>query len=115
MKWFKHYTNLLDSDDAQSILDRHGYAGIYAYMKMLERFASRFEPDTPGLFLENKRALFSTLFPICCHKTGKKILEFFQELKIINYKIKNKEIIVKCYIIEDLADEYTQKCLEGKK
>ena len=96
-------------------LDRHGYAGMYAFMCLLEIMCENFDPDNPDFFLFSKRYVFSNLFPKISHKTGKKILDFFQDLGKYKYKIRGKEIIFECSIIKDLADEYTKKYLRNKK
>jgi len=54
------------------------------------------------------------LFPTCCQRTGKNILDYFQSLGFIKYKLVNKEVLIKCKQMKELADEYTQKCLQKK-
>lgn len=115
MKWFKHHTDLLSGTYAQILLDNHGTNGIYAWVRLLEILADHLDPETPHTFLESKRKIFDELFPKCCEKTGKKIFNYFQSVGWIEYKIYGKEILIECQIIEELADEYTQKCLKKKK
>ena len=99
----------------QYALDRHGYAGIYAFMRLLEIMCENFNPENPTFFLFSKRYVFSNLFPRTSHKTGKKILSFFQDLDKYKYKIRGKEIIFNCSIIKELADKYTKKLMREKK
>lgn len=115
MKWFKHHNDLLSKSEMQILLDKHGTNGPYAFMRLLEIFAEHFDVDNPGSFLESKRKIFKEIFPTCCPKTGKKILEFFQAVGWLKFKIYNKEILFECEMIKDLADEYTQKTLKKRE
>ncbi|MBA7625768.1 hypothetical protein ES703_33200 [subsurface metagenome] len=117
MKWIKHFTEnpfFMSEDDMYYILDRHGTAGTHAFYRLIEILAKNFNPESPDIFVENKGLIFSKIFPKVCHKTGKKILECFQNTGLIKYKIIGKEIIFKTNIIKDLADEYTQRILNKK-
>lgn len=111
MKWFKHYNELLGSPYMQILLDKHGYAGSYAYMRLLEILAKNLNVETPETFVLSKRDVFSSLFPKTSPKTGKKILDYFRSIGWMKYKIYGKEIIITCNVIKELADEYTRKTL----
>jgi len=111
MKWFKHFNDFLDSQKMQNLLDKHGYAGIYSYIRLLEIFANHFNPEDPENFIESKRDLFSKIFPKTSHKTGKKILEYFQNMNFLQYKYIGKEILFNCSIIKNLADKYTKEIM----
>ena len=114
MKWFKHFNDLLESPEMQMCLDKHGYAGPYAFIRLLEMLSKHLNIDDPGTFVESKRDVFSNLFPKSCPKTGKKILDFFQNVGWIKFEIYGKEIIFNCDIIKELADEFTKRCLAEK-
>lgn len=115
MLWFKHFNDMLSEQQAQILLDTFGTKGPYAWIRLLEIFTKNFEVDNPGIFLEPKRNIFEQIFPKCCPKTGKKILDFFQNVGWIEYKIEGKQIWFKCDFIKELADEYTQKTLKEKE
>ncbi|MBA7496227.1 hypothetical protein ES702_06826 [subsurface metagenome] len=115
MKWFQHDNNLLDQNKMQHLFDRHGYAGIYAYIRLLEIFADHFNPEMPDIFVESRRDIITKLFPRTSQKTAKKILKTFQDLKFFSYKIHGKEIIFNCNIIKNLADRYTKEIMRKKK
>lgn len=112
MKWFKHHNDLLSRSDSQILLDKFGTKGPYAWIRLLEILAKHLNPETPDTFVESKRYIFNEIFPKCCHKTGKKIFDFFQNVGWLKYKIYGKEIILECPVIMELADEYTQKILK---
>jgi len=95
-RYFRHYIDFFDSGEIQFILDYCGYAGVFAYVRLLEIFASRLDPESPETFEQSKRYVFSQIFPRITHKTGKKILENLQKLGLLSYKIKNKRIIFEC-------------------
>ena len=115
MKWFKHHNDLLSRPDSQILLDKFGTKGPYAWIRLLEILAKHLDPETPDTFVESKRHIFNEIFPKCCHKTGKKILDFFQYADWLKYEIYGKEILLECPVIKELADEYTQKILKEKK
>lgn len=115
MKWFQHHNDMLSKSHAQILLDTFGTKGPYAWVRLMEIFTEDFDVDNPGIFLESKRKIFNEIFPTCCQKTGKKILDFFQSVGWIKYKIEGKEIWFKCDIIRELADEYTQKVLKQRR
>lgn len=95
-EWFRHDFNFLDSKNMHSVLDCCGYAGVYAYVRLLEIFADHFDPKSPEIFEESKRHVFSSIFPKTTQKTGKKILENLQKLGLFSYKIEGKRIIFNC-------------------
>ena len=111
MRWFKHYNELLGSPYMQILLDKHGYAGSYAYMRLLEILAKNLNVETPETFVFSRRYLFSNMFPKTSDKTGKKILDYLQGMNKLKYKYYGKEIIITCDEIKELADEYTRKTL----
>ena len=115
MKWFKHHNDLLSRSDSQILLDKFGTKGPFAWVRLLEILAKHLNPETPDTFVESKRHIFNEIFPTCCHKTGKKILDFFQYMGWLKYKIYGKEILLECPVIKELADEYTQKILKEKR
>ena len=115
MKWFKHPNNLLAKSDAQICLDKFGTKGPYAWVRLLEVLSDHLDPEKPETFVESKRKIFSEIFPTCCSKTGKNILDFFQAMGWIKYRIYGKEILFNCNIIKELADEYTQKILKERE
>jgi len=100
-KWFRHTTDFFDSREIQYILDYCGHAGVFAYVRLLEIFASHFNPESPEIFEESRRYIFSEIFPRITHKTGKKILENLQRLKLLSYKIENKRIIFNCSFFKE--------------
>ena len=114
MKWTKHFNDFLDSPEAQHILSKHGYAGIYAYFKMEEILAKHFNPDDPENFLENKRWFLANLLPLSDKRTAKKILDTLRNLNLIWYEYRNQSIKIETSIIKDLADEYSQKIMKSK-
>ena len=114
MLWFKHYNNLLSDSRVQIAMDKFGEKAPYAFMRLMEMMAEQFNPETPTFFLFSTRQLFTAIFPKCCRNTGKKILEFFQDMGFFKYKILYREIHFNCNLIKDLADEYTQKVLAKK-
>ena len=115
MKYWKHDSDLMNSTIIHMILDKHGFKGVYAFFKLFEMLAKDLNVDHPASFLFNTRQLLSNLFPRSCRRTGKNILNYFQELRIIKYQIKNKETVIICNEMKKLADEYTQKVLGKKK
>ena len=115
MRWFKHYNDLLSRSDSQILLDKFGTKGPYAWMRLLEIFAKHLNPEAPDTFVESKRQIFNEIFPKCCHKTGKTILDFFQSVGWLKYRILGREIIFECPVIKELADEYTQRILKQKR
>jgi len=114
MKWFKHYSNMLSKSEMQILLDKHGTAGIYAWIRLLEVLAENFDVEAPGMFITSKRKIYTEIFPTLCQRTGKKILDFFQNTTSFSYKIYGKEIVINCPELRELADEYTQKILKEK-
>ncbi len=115
MKWFKHHTDLLARSDAQICFDRFGPIGPYAWMRLLETLAEHLDPEEPATFIESKRDIQTKCFPNCYNKKVIKILDFFQDMGWIKYKIYGDEILFNCNIIKELADEYTQKVLVEKE
>ena len=99
----------------QILLDKHGTTGTDAYMRLLEYAAKHFDVNDPGTYLESQRFLLSTLFPLCCKKTGKLICETFQGLGLVKFSYHGKEVLFKVPEIIPLADEYTAKVLKEKK
>ena len=108
-------SDLLSRSDAQICLDKFGTKGPYAWIRLLEILSDHFDPEKPGTFVESKRKIHAEIFPTCCRKTGKEILDFFQAMGWIKYKFYGKEILFNCNIIKELADEYTQKVLKEKE
>lgn len=115
MKWFKHPSDLLSRSDSQICFDRFGCMGPYAWIRLLEILADHLDPEKPDTFIESKRYIWNNCFPNCYFKKGIKMLDFFQSMGWIKYKIYGDEIIFNCNIIKELADEYTQKILKEKK
>ena len=111
MKWWKHYNDLLASSDAQICFDKFGALGPYAWIRLLEVLSEHLDVDKPDLYIESKRDIQNKCFPNCYTKKAIEILDFFQSVGWIKYKIYRDEIIFNCSIIKDLADEYTQKIL----
>jgi len=115
MRWFKHYNDLLRSQNSQYLLDKHGTNGIYAFIRLIEILAEHFDPETPEAFVESKRDLFNNLFPTCSNKTGKRILNSLQSMSLFKFKFLGKEVLIGTKFILELADEYTRKVLKEKK
>lgn len=115
MRWFKHFNDLLSNPKMQILLDKHGTTGTDGYMRLLEYAAQHFDVNNPGTYLESQRHLLSILFPLCCKKTGKLIIETFQGLGLAKFSFHGKEILFKVPEIIHIGDEYTAKVLKEKK
>jgi len=76
----------------QFLLDKHGTTGTDAYMRLLEYAAKHFDVNDPGTYLDSQRHLFSILFPLCCKKTGKLIIETFQGLGLAKFSFHGKSL-----------------------
>ncbi len=115
MKWFKHKIDLLSNSTAQICFDKFGPIGPYAWVRLLETLAEHLNPDEPSVFLESKRDIQNKCFPGCYSKKVIEMLDFFQAVGWIKYKIYGDELLFNCNIIKELADEYTQKVLKDRE
>ena len=115
LKWFKHHNDMLSKPYMQILLDKHGTAGVYAWIRLLEVLAEHFDIEKPGIFVESKRNIYTEIFPCVGNKTGKKILDFFQLMTDFSYTIDGKTIVINCPEIRRLADNFTRKALKNKE
>ena len=114
MKWFKHSNDLLSGPNVQICLDKFGPIGPYAWVRLLEVLAEHLDVEKPDTFIESFRDIQTKCFPGCYKKKIISILDFFQAVGWITYKIYGNEILFNCKIIKNLADEYTRKVLAEK-
>jgi len=114
MYWFKHHNDFSKDPRVEMIIIRHKFHGYFALIRMFELLTEHLNVEDPENFLFTKRRFFSNLFPFCCQKTGKTILDYFQSLGFIKYKIINKEVLIKCKQMGELADPYTKRCARKK-
>lgn len=114
MFWFKHHNNFSTNPKIDMLIDNHKLNGFYGLIRMFEYLADHLDIEDPENFVFSKRKFYSEIFPFCCQKTRNKIMDYFQNLGWIKYRIIGKEILIKCKEMKELADDYTKKRLRDK-
>lgn len=113
MFWFKHHNDFSTNPKVEMLIDNHKLNGYYGLIRMFEYFAEHLDDKNPETFVFSKRKFYQEIFPFCCQKTRNKIMDYFQNMGWIKYRIYRKEILIQCQEMKELADEYTKK--KGRK
>lgn len=107
MKWFKHVSDSLDDPFIFDLISNFGGDGYLVFFGILEILARENDKDFSKFYQFSVKFLSKKLQ--LSVKKLKKILFFIEENGRFDIDYNSDKILIKCYKLKDLQDEYSKK------